>query len=243
MTSTRSASPSIGRHVFGSKRTFDIESFAKTYGGVTRSTFKPGARLYVQGEPANCMFYVLHGQVELAVVSPVGKEAILSVLNAGDFCGESCLVADQFRVSTALCIADSVIARLERANVVRAIQQDPSFAEFFLVCVLTRAFQLSDSLVSQLFNSTERRLARVLLSLANYGKDGEPETVIDHLDQEALAQMVGSTRSRVNFFMNKFRKLGYIDYNGHIDVHSSLLNVVLHDDPSAHDDYPATSAR
>jgi CRP/FNR family transcriptional regulator, cyclic AMP receptor protein len=220
---------SVNGRTGGAKQKFDVDAFAKSYGGTTRLTLRSGARLYVQGEPADSLFHVQTGQIQLAVVSPVGKEAILSVLGAGDFCGESCLVADHVRAATAMCITDSVVARLERGNVIRAIREDPAFAEFFVVSVIARAFRLRDSLISQLFDSTERRLARVLLVLANYGKEGA--TAIDHYDQEALAQMIGTTRSRVNHFMNKFRKLGYIDYNGHIDVHSSLLNVVLHDDP------------
>jgi CRP/FNR family cyclic AMP-dependent transcriptional regulator len=231
MKSTADKRPSVTGTGLPAEQKFDADAFAATYGGFTRSTFKSGARLFVQGEPANGMFYIQQGEVQVAVVSAFGKEAILNVLGAGEFFGESCLVGDQPRAATAICITDSVIARLERASVVRAIHQDPAFAEFLVVTVIKRAFRLRDSLVSQMFNSTERRLARQLLLLANYGRDGRPQTTIDNLDQEALAQMVGTTRSRVNYFMNKFRKLGYIDYNGHIDVHSSLLNVVLHDDP------------
>jgi CRP-like cAMP-binding protein len=216
----------------GAKQTFDVDAFAKNYGGTTRLTLGSGARLYVQGGPADGLFHIQKGQVQLAVVSPFGKEAILSVLGAGDFCGESCLVADNLRAATAMCTTDSVVARLERANVIRAIREDPAFAEFFVVSVIMRAFRLRDSLISQLFDSTERRLARVLLLLANYGQEGRPATAIDNHDQEALAQMIGTTRSRVNYFMNKFRKLGYINYNGHIDVYSSLLNVVLRDETS-----------
>jgi CRP/FNR family cyclic AMP-dependent transcriptional regulator len=231
MTSTVDRPASVHGRTFDAKQKFDVDAFAKSYGGTTRLTLKSGARLYVQGEPSNGLFYIRKGQLQLTVVSAFGKEAILSVLGDGDFCGESCLVAGHVRAATAMCITDSVIARLERASVVRAIHQDPAFAEFFVVSTITRAFRLRDSLISQLFNSTERRLARQLLLLANYGKDGRPQTTINNLDQEALAQMIGTTRSRVNYFMNKFRKLGYIDYNGHIDVHSSLLNVVLQDDP------------
>jgi CRP-like cAMP-binding protein len=229
-SSVDKASPVVGQ-LAGAEQKFDVEAFAKSYGGATRLTLRSGAHLYVQGEPENGLFYIQKGQLQLTVVSPFGKEAILSVLGAGDFCGESCLVPDHIRAATAMCITDSVVTRLERSSVVRAIRENPAFAEFFVVCVIKRAFRLRDNLTSQLFDSTERRLARLLLLLANYEQGGRPATAIDNHDQEALAQMIGTTRSRVNHFMNKFRKLGYIDYNGHIDVHGSLLNVVLHDDP------------
>jgi CRP/FNR family transcriptional regulator, cyclic AMP receptor protein len=226
---------SAGGGELGDKRSFDIDTFAKSYGGATRSTLKSGARLYSQGDPAKRMFYIEHGQVQLTVLSAEGKEAIISLLEAGDFSGEGCLIGERLQVATATCLTDCAVARLERASVIRAIHQDPEFAELYLVYVLHRTVRMRDNLISQLFNSSERRLARILLLLANYGKKGRADTVIGKIDQEALAQMVGTTRSRINYFMNKFRKLGYIDYNGHtnvhINVHSSLLNVVLHDNP------------
>jgi len=223
--------PPVSGRSFEGTQSFDLESFAAKFGGTTTSTVKAGTSLYRQGERADCLFYLQAGQVQLTVVSPEGKQAIIAVLNAGDFCGEGALISEKLWVSTATCLADSVVARIERANVIRAIQQDPLFAEFYLVYILNRTVRLRDSLISQLFDSSERRLARILLLLANYGTEGRKETVIGNLDQEALAQMVGTTRSRVNHFMNKFRKLGYIDYNGDIAVHSSLLNVVLQDQP------------
>ena len=213
---------------FESKQAIDLDAFASRYGGVSVSTLRPGTPLFSQGEPATCMFHMLSGQAQATVVSKLGKEAIIGMVEAGDFCGEGCLIGERTRIATVTCIVDSTVARLERSSIVRAVQQDPLFAEFFLVYELSRAVRLRENLISQLFDSCERRLARTLLVLANYGKEGV-EPVISNLDQEALAQMIGTTRSRVNYFMNKFRKLGYIDYNGHIEVHGSLLSVVDQD--------------
>jgi CRP-like cAMP-binding protein len=158
-----------------------------------------------------------------------GKEAVIALLGRGDFCGEGCLVGEPLRMATATAMTKCVVARLEKATVIRAIHEDAAFSEFLVAYVLKRTARLTDTLIDQLFNSSEKRLARVLLLLANYGKEGRSETVINKIDQETLASMIGSTRSRVNFFMNKFRKLGLIEYNGKINVHSSLLRVVLHD--------------
>jgi CRP-like cAMP-binding protein len=214
---------------------FDIDSFAVKFGGLTRSELKPGDRLYTQGESADGLFYIQRGQLQLTVLSAQGKEAIIDFLEAGDFCGEACLVGERLRVSTATCTSDCTMARLDREAVKRAIREDAQFAEFYLVYFLNRTVRLRDSLISMLFNTSERRLARILLQLVDYGKDGRVDSVMGKIDQEALAQMVGTTRSRINLFMNKFRKLGYIEYNGHINgcinVHSSLLNFVLHDKP------------
>jgi len=216
---------------FESSQSFDLESFAAKFGGTTTSTVKAGTALFRQGERADSVFYIQAGQVQLTVVSSEGKQAIIAVLGAGDFCGKGALISGKLWSSTATCLTDGVVARIERANMIRAIQQDPLFAEFYIVNILNRTARLRDSLISQLFDSSERRLARTLLLLANYGREGRKETVIGNIDQETLAQMVGTTRSRVNHFMNKFRKLGYIDYNGDIAVHSSLVNVVLQDQP------------
>jgi CRP/FNR family cyclic AMP-dependent transcriptional regulator len=153
------------------------------------------------------------------------------VLGTSDFCGEGCLVGEPLRMMTATTMTQCVVVRLEKATVIRAIHEDPEFSEFLVSYLLKRTARLTDNLVDQLFNSSEKRLARILLLLANYGKEGRTETVINNVDQETLAQMIGATRSRVNFFMNKFRKLGLIEYNGRINVHSSLLRVVLHDQP------------
>jgi CRP/FNR family cyclic AMP-dependent transcriptional regulator len=230
MNSAIEPSPPVAGRAFEVKPSFDVDAFARNYGGVTVSMLKSGAVVFAQGEPATCMFHLQRGQIQITVVSPQGKEAIIAVLEPGDFSGEGCLLGDRLRVATAVCIADSTVVRLERASVIRAVRQDPIIAEFFLVYALTGVVRLREDLVSHLFDSSEKRLARALLLLANCGKNGRQETIISNVDQESLAQMIGTTRSRVNFFMNKFRKLGYIDYNGYINVHSSLLNVVLHND-------------
>jgi len=209
----------------------NLQSFESKFGGVTRSRHKSGDLLYEQGQPADCMFYLEQGQIQLAVRSAQGKQAIIGLLTAGDFCGEGYLVGDKVRSSAARCIADSAVARLDGANMVRAMQQDLRFAEFCLTYFLDRTVRLTERLLSQHFDSCEQRLARILLLLANHGKEGRATRVIRNLDQKALAQMIGTSRSRVNYFMNKFRDLGFIDYNGHIVVHGSLLNVVQHDGP------------
>lgn len=228
MTLTTHRDPPVSGGAFGAAPSFDIDLFVSRYGGSTGLKFKANAVLYAQGEPADCLFYIQDGQVQLTVVSAQGKEAIWDVLRQGDFCGQGCLAGEQLRVSTATCKTDCVVARLEKASVIRAIQQDPLFAEFYVTSILNRTVRIRDSLISQLFDTSEQRLARILLLLANYGKEGRHDHVIGRLDQEALAQMVGTTRSRINHFMNKFRRLGYIDYDGDIAVHSSLLNVALH---------------
>ena len=211
-----------------SKQSFDVEAFAANYGGVTVSRLKAGTLLYRQGEPADALFYLQEGRVQTAVVSSQGKEGILGVLEPGTFCGESCLLDNRVRLLTATCIADSVVARLERANVIRAVRENPAIAEFFVAFTLTNVIRLRENLISQLFDSSEQRLARVLLVLANYGKKDGRENVIRNVDQEMLAHMVGTTRSRVNYFMNKFRKLHYVDYDDNVIViHSSLLDVAL----------------
>ena len=217
--------PSVVGGAFERRQSFDVEAFAATYGGVTVSRLKAGTLLYSQGEPADALFYLQEGQIQAVVVSTQGKEGILGVLDPGTFCGESCLLGNRVRLSTATCITDCIVARLERANVICAFRENPATAELFVVFTLTSVVRLRESLISQLFDSSEQRLARVLLVLANYGKEGRRENVIRNVDQEALAHMLGTTRSRVNYFMNKFRKLGYIDYNGSIVVHNSLLDV------------------
>jgi len=231
MSTTPDGPPPVAGGSFESRQPFDIEAFVTRYGGTTRCAFKAKERLFVQAEPADRVFYIHEGQVQLTVVSAHGKEAILSIAGPGEFCGESSVIADRVWAPTATCITDTIAACLDRRSVVRAIREDPAFAEFFSVCVLSRAFELRDNLLSHLFDSSEVRLARVLLRLANYGKEGQQGTIIKAIDQEALAQMIGTTRPRVNYFMNKFRKQGYIDYNGAIVVHDALLKAFLEKDP------------
>ena len=177
------------------------------------------------------MFYIQKGKAKLTVVSEQGKEAVIAILSTDDFFGEGCLAGQQQRIATVTTMTDAIIARLEKAAIIKVIHEEPAFSELFIAHLLGRSIRVEADLVDQLFNSSEKRLARLLLLLANFGKEGAPEPVIPKISQETLAEMIGTTRSRVSFFMNKFRKLGFIDYNGGIEVHSSLLNVVLHDQP------------
>jgi CRP/FNR family transcriptional regulator, cyclic AMP receptor protein len=215
-----------------SKPKFDPEAFlAKADGGVTISKYGKGQVVFNQGDPADCVFYIREGRVKIAVVSAQGKEAVVAFLKAGDFIGEGCLTGRPRRVSTARAVQDSVISRLDKATMVRMIRAEPNFSERFTAHLLARSIRVEEDLVDQLFNSSEKRLARALLLLANFGKDGKQEPVIAKVSQETLADMIGTTRSRVSHFMNKFRQLGYIDYNGGLEVHSSLLDAVLHEKP------------
>ncbi|MGH6799885.1 MAG: Crp/Fnr family transcriptional regulator, partial [Methylocella sp.] len=184
-----------------------------------------------QGDPADAVFYIEKGEVKVTVVSEQGKEAVIAILRTNDFFGEGCLAGQAQRIATVATTADSVIARLEKAAIVRVIHHEPEFAGMFITHLLARAIRVEADLVDQLFNSSEKRLARLLLLLANVGKDAKPAPILAKISQETLADMIGTTRSRVSFFMNKFRKLGFIDYNGCIEVRSSLLNVVLHEEP------------
>ena len=187
--------------------------------------------MYRQGDPADSVFYIRNGKVKATVVSEQGKEAVVALLGADDFFGEGCLAGQPLRLSTASAMTQCVIVRIAKADITRVIHEEPAFAELFISHLLAPDSRVEEDLVDQLFNSSEKRLARTLLLLANFGKEGRPEPVIAKISQETLAEIIGTTRSRVSFFMNKFRELGLIDYNGHIEVHSSLLNVVLHDQP------------
>jgi CRP-like cAMP-binding protein len=187
--------------------------------------------LFSQGDPADSVFYIQAGKVKITVISEQGKEAVVAILGADQFCGQGCLAGQAARMSTASTIVDSEITRLDKAVVLKALHDDPEFSEMFVQRLLQRTIRVEEDLIDQLFNSSEKRLARALLLLANYGKEGTPEPILTKVSQEMLADMIGTTRSRVSFFMNKFRRLGFIDYNGHIEVHSSLLSVVLNDNP------------
>jgi CRP/FNR family cyclic AMP-dependent transcriptional regulator len=187
--------------------------------------------VFSQGDPADAVFYIQSGKVKVTVVSEQGKEAVVAMLGTNQFFGEGCLAGQAQRIATVATMTDSIIARLEKAAIVRVIHQESAFSEMFMAHLLSRAIRVEADLVDQLFNSSEKRLARLLLLLANFGKEEKPEPILAKISQETLADMIGTTRSRVSFFMNKFRKLGLIDYNGSIEVHSSLLNVVLHDEP------------
>jgi CRP/FNR family cyclic AMP-dependent transcriptional regulator len=221
-------------HGIATKRqpAFDPKSFLARIGnGHGVSKYRKDQIIFSQGEPADAVFYVQKGKVKLTVVSEQGKEAVIAILGTDEFFGEGCLAGQPQRIATGTAMTDSVIARLERLVIMQVIHQEPAFSEKFIAYLLSRSIRIEADLVDQLFNSSEKRLARLLLLLANFGKEEAPELVIPKISQDALAEMIGSTRSRVSFFMNKFRKLGFIDYNGGIEVHSSLLNVVLHDQP------------
>ena len=215
-----------------SKLPFDLQAFlASANGGRTISTYRANQTIFSQGESAASVFYIQEGKVKLTVLSEQGKEAIVAILGTGDFCGEGCLAGQPQRMATAAAMADSRIMRLEQVAMIRLLHDEPEFSERFMSHLLARNVRVEADLVDQLFNSSEKRLARLLLILAKFGKDGKPEPVIAKISQETLAEMIGTTRSRVSFFMNRFRKMGLIDYNGHLEIHSSLLNVVLHDEP------------
>jgi CRP-like cAMP-binding protein len=185
--------------------------------------------IFAQGEPADAVFYVQKGRVRLSVVSKQGKEAVVGFVGADEFFGEGCLAGQQLRMSTATAAEEVVVVGIPKKAMVRLLHTDPKFAEIFTAHLLSRNIRFEEDLVDQLFNSSEKRLARILLMLAHFGKEGKQELVIPKISQEILAEMIGTTRSRVSHFMNKFRKLRFIDYNGGLQVHSSLLNIVLHD--------------
>jgi CRP-like cAMP-binding protein len=215
---------------------FSPKSFlAKVGEGRSIGKYGKDQIVFSQGEPADAVFYLQKGKVKVTVVSEQGKEAVVAILGANEFFGEACLAGQAQRIATIATMTEAVIVRLEKAAIVRVIHQQPAFSELFIAHLLGRTIRIEADLVDQLFNSSEKRLARVLLLLANFGKEGKPEPIIAKISQETLAEMIGTTRSRVSFFMNKFRKLGLIDYKGGveggIEVHSSLLNVVLHEQP------------
>ena len=209
---------------------FDPKLFlAKVGKGRTIAEYQKHQIVFSQSDPADSIFYIQKGKVKLTVVSHNGKEAVVAILGMGDFLGEGCLAAQPQRMATATAMSDCSVVRLEKTATVRVLHEQPAFTELFLAYLLSRNIRIEEDLVDQLFNSSEKRLARLLLLLANFGKESKPETVIAKISQETLAEMIGTTRSRVSFFMNRFRKLGFIEYNGGLHVHSSLLNIVLHD--------------
>jgi CRP/FNR family transcriptional regulator, cyclic AMP receptor protein len=203
---------------------------AKTGAGRTIAHMKKGQKVFGQGEAADAVFYIQKGKIKLSVISKRGKEATIALLGDGNFLGEESIAAVLLkRVATATALTPSTILRIERVEMVRVLHEEQLFSEVFVSYLLARNARVQEDLVDQLFNSSEKRLARALLLLAQFGKEGAPETVIPKISQETLADMIGTTRSRVNFFMNRFRKLGFIEYNGKLSIHSSLLNVILHD--------------
>jgi CRP-like cAMP-binding protein len=214
------------------RNAFNAETFLATAGvGRTLLNPKKDEALFVQGDPADTIFYIQSGQVKLTVVAASGKEATLALLGAGEFVGESCVTGGHpIRLTTARAMSDCVILRISKEEMVRVLHQQHAMSDVFVAFLLARNARIQEDLVDQLFNSSEKRLARILLLLAHFGKDGKSEKVTPKISQEMLAEMVGTTRSRVSFFMNRFRKLGFIQYNGGgTEIHSSLLNVILHD--------------
>ena len=214
------------------KSPFDPKAFlAKMNGGRTLSEYRKNQVVFQQGDPADSVFYIQTGKAKVTVISEQGKEAVVAVLGAGDFFGEGCLGGQVLRLAAVTTLTECAITRMPKAEIVSVIHTEPAFAELFISHLLARNTRVEEDLVDQLFNSSEKRLARTLLLLANFGKEGEPEPVLAKISQETLAEMIGTTRSRVSHFMNKFRNLGLIDYNGQIHVHRSLLNLVLHEKP------------
>jgi CRP/FNR family transcriptional regulator, cyclic AMP receptor protein len=197
-------------------------------GSATRD-YQKSQPIFAQGDRADAVFFVQRGKVKLTVLSRQGKQAVIALLGPGDFFGEGCLAGQPLRMATATAMTEAAIVRLPKHTMIRALHRDAVFSELFTTYLLSRNIRMEEDLVDQLFNSSEKRLARILLLLANFGKEGRPEPVVPKISQETLAEMVGTTRSRISHFMNKFRKLGFVEYNGRLEVHSSLLHVVLHD--------------
>lgn len=225
MSSTRAP-----RRQAGTRTRFDVETFLASAGVARRVVeFATRAVIFSQGDPANAVMYIQNGGVQLSVISKSGKQAIVATLGARDFFGEGALAGQTVRIGTAAATAASTILVIEKAEMARVLHEQRAFSDRFIANMLARNLRIEADLVDQLFNSSEKRLARTLLLLARYGRQEEPHHPLPKVSQEALAEMVGTTRSRVNFFMNKFRKLGFIDYNGGLTVHPALLSVVLHD--------------
>ena len=212
------------------RRDFDPHSFLATIGeGRKLCCSQRKQTIFTQGDAADAVFYIQKGKVRLTVVSKTGKEATIGILREGDFFGEGSLAGQSLRMGSATAMTDCAVLRIEKKAMMDALHREHAFSDLFVAYLLARNIRYEEDLVDQLFNSSEKRLARILLLLAHFGKEGTPETVVPKISQETLAEMIGTTRSRVSFFMNRFRKLGFIHYNGGLQVHSSLLNVVLHD--------------
>ena len=216
------------------RASFDPKKFlAKVGDGKTIAKYQKDQIVFSQGDVADAVFYIQKGKLKLTVISEQGKEAVIAILGPGHFFGEGCLNGHGLRVATTTTMDECLITRIAKADMIATLHKEADFSELFMSYLLARNSRIEEDLVDQLFNSSERRLARLLLLLANFGKEGKPEPIVGRISQETLAEMIGTTRARVSFFMNKFRKLGYIDYNGHLKVHNSLLNVVLYDKPES----------
>jgi CRP/FNR family transcriptional regulator, cyclic AMP receptor protein len=212
------------------RQKFDSQTFLSTIdGGRTIAAFPKKQTIFNQGDSSDAVFYIQEGKIKLTVLSKAGKEATIGILNEGDFFGEGCLTGQSLRMCSARALTDCTLMRIDKKAMMEVIHREHSFSDMFVAYLLTRNIRYEEDLVDHLFNSSEKRLARILLLLAHFGKEGKPEVAIPKISQETLAEMVGTTRSRVNFFMNRFRKLGFVRYNGELEVHSSLLSVVLHD--------------
>ncbi len=210
---------------------FDTKTFLSTINGGRKITaFRKKQTIFVQGDSSDAVFYIQKGKVRLTVVSQSGKEATIGILNEGNFFGEGCLAGQTLRLFSATAMTDCSVMRIDKKSMIEVLHREHAFSDMFVAYLLTRNIRYEEDLVDQLFNSSEKRLARMLLLLAHFGKEGKAEVLVPKISQESLAEMVGTTRSRVSFFMNRFRTLGFIDYNSEgVQVHSSLLNVVLHD--------------
>ena len=221
----------ISRNVAAKKRRdFDPHTFLATIGeGRKRVLFPKKQIIFAQGETADAVFYIQTGKVKLTVVSTTGKEATIGIFGEGEFFGEGSLAGQALRMDSATAMTDCTVLRIDKKAMMEALHREHEFSDMFVAYLLARNIRYEEDLVDQLFNSSEKRLARILLLLAHFGKEGTPETVVPKISQEMLAEMIGTTRSRVSFFMNRFRELGFIHYNGGLQVHSSLLNIVLHD--------------
>jgi CRP-like cAMP-binding protein len=212
------------------KRAFDAQAFLDSAGAARRVVeYRRSQKIYSQGEPATSVMYIQNGGVKLSVVNAVGKEAVLAILRPGDFFGEGGMAGQSVRMGTATAIMSTTLLVIEKNEMIRVLHAEHAFSDRFVSYMLSRNIRIEEDLIDQLFNSSEKRLARTLLLLARYGKEPQPQKMLPKVSQEMLAEMIGTTRSRVNFFMNKFRKLGFIHYNGGLQVHNSLLSVVLHD--------------
>ena len=214
------------------KVAFDPRMFLADVGeGKTIARYRKGEAVFSQGDAADAVFYLQKGKVKLTVLSEQGKEAVIAILGPGSFFGEGCLSGHALRIATTIAMDDCTITRIAKAAMIATMHGEPGFSELFMAYLLERNGRIEEDLIDQLFNSSEKRLARLLLLLANFGKEGKPEPIVGKISQETLAEMIGTTRARVSFFMNKFRKLGFITYNGKLEVHNSLLNVVLTEKP------------
>ena len=223
--------------MLGHLSSFKPQAFVARVGaGKTVLEFEENQNVFKQGDVADTVYYLQKGRIKLTVLSDQGKEAVIGILEPGQFFGEGCLNGHKLRISTTTAMEHCILTAITKPKMIAALHDEPAFSELFMTYLLTRNSRIEEDLIDQLFNSSERRLARMLLLLANFGKEGSPQPINPHVSQETLAEMIGTTRSRVSFFMNKFRKLGLINYNGHIEVNSSLLSAVLHDRPQLKED-------